>query len=392
MNGEQTSLATLRLVSAGVCSVGVGFGLARYGYGLLLPGIRASYGLGSGALGIIGSCSYLAYLAATAAAPVLATRSGPRVPVVLGGGAAALGMVLAGLSREPLLLAAGVLVAGASSGLVFPPFSDVVTRLVATGTRARALAAISSGTGWGVAVAAPIALAIGTSWRAAWLVFAGFGVLATLWSARVLPRGRLNGSGVAPRLRLAWLVCPRSGPLLAGALLAGLAASVYWTFAVDYVASAGSLPATVERLFLAVVGIASVAGTLAGDLVHRLGAKRAYVGAVVAFGSSLVLLALAPSELVAVALSAVLFGAAYNLVIAIQSIWSARVFAERPATGLAAVMFMVGLGLLLGPAAAGLLADQFGFEAVFVTGAGVALVAALVAPRERLVPGEAAQA
>src|SRR5918999_2852257 len=130
----------LRLATAGIGVVGASFGMARYGYGLLLPDIRASYGLGSGALGLIAAGSYLSYLVASAAVGVLATRLGARRLVALGGWFATGGMLLAGLSETPLALALGIFVAGAGCGVVFPPFSDTVQALVAPAARARTLA------------------------------------------------------------------------------------------------------------------------------------------------------------------------------------------------------------------------------------------------------------
>ena len=40
--------------------VGVSFGMARYGYGLLLPDVRKDYGLGPVLLGAIATGSYVA--------------------------------------------------------------------------------------------------------------------------------------------------------------------------------------------------------------------------------------------------------------------------------------------------------------------------------------------
>src|SRR5918994_4782340 len=231
-----------RLASAGIGVVGASFGMARYGYGLLLPDIRASYGLTSGALGMIAAGSYLAYLVASAAVGPLTARVGARCVVGLGGCCATSGMLLAGLSGTPLLLALGVLVGGASCGLVFPPFSDAIEVLVAPAHRARTLAAVSSGTGYGIAIAVPIALVAGSAWRSAWLAFAAVSALVTLWAARVLPAARTCATPWdLPRISWSWLVCPRSGPLLVGALLLGAAASVYLTFAVDYLVTEGSL-------------------------------------------------------------------------------------------------------------------------------------------------------
>jgi len=381
----------LRVASAGIGVVGASFGMARYGYGLLLPDIRSSYGLTSGALGLIAAGSYVAYLAASAAVGPLAARLGARRLVVLGGCCATTGMLLAGLSGTPLVLALGVLVGGASSGLVFPPFADAVEALVAPTRRARTLAAVSSGTGYGVAIAVPIALVAGSAWRSAWLAFAVVSMLVTLWAARVLPTaGTRPAPRDLPRISWSWLVCPRSGPLLVGALLLGLAASVYWTFAVDYLTTEGSLPTTTSRLFLALVGSASVLGILAGDLVRRVSPAGAFSALTAMLAGSLGLLAAAPASLGAAALSAVLFGASFNLIVGIQSIWASRVFAERPSAGLAAVMFMLGLGLLIGPPAAGLLADRLGLGAVLLLAAGVGAIVGVLPPRERLVRAGAA--
>src|ERR687895_616802 len=63
-----------RLISAGAVIVGITFGLARYGYGLLLPDLRAALELDSATLGLIGSGSIAAYLLATAVTGAIAAR------------------------------------------------------------------------------------------------------------------------------------------------------------------------------------------------------------------------------------------------------------------------------------------------------------------------------
>jgi predicted MFS family arabinose efflux permease len=283
------------------------------------------------------------------------------------------------------MLAAGMLVAGASAGLVFPPFSDAVATGVRPDRRGRVLSAISAGTGWGVALAAPVAILAGTAWRSAWLAFAIAMVLATLWAARVLPAH----AAAAPAARRAplswrWIVCPRSGPLLAGAALIGLGSSVYWTFAVDFLVSSDALSVNASRAFLLVVGVASIVGSAAGDVVRRTGARAAFSGMTWALGASVALLALSPDVPALAVPSAILFGAAYNLVLAVQGIWSTQVFADRPSTGLAAVMFALGIGLLLGPLLAGLAAGAVAMNGVLLIAAALLGAVSLLAPRERL--------
>jgi predicted MFS family arabinose efflux permease len=373
------------LASAGIGVVGVTFGMARYGLGLLAPDIRATFSLSAASLGVLATASYVTYLITSVTAGALATRLGARAVVTAGGVCAVVGMGVAGVAQSPAVLFAGLLLAGASAGLVFPPFSDVVAAQLPADRRARVISAISAGTGWGVALAAPVALVAGEDWRMAWLLFALIAAAATAWVLAVLPPR--DGAADAPAvvaLSLRWFACPRSGPLLVSALLVGLGSSVYWTFAVDYVASDGGLSTAQSRIFLAVVGIASVGGTVAGDVVRRIGGRATFVLAAAGEAGALVLLGLAPTHLGAVAASALLFGAAYNVLISTQVIWGAQVFSERPSAGLAAVMTMAALGMIVGPPVLGAMADQTGFAAVFALAGAIVLGTGALAPRERL--------
>ncbi|MEA2451063.1 MAG: hypothetical protein QOG63_2995 [Thermoleophilaceae bacterium] len=374
-----------RLIASGIVMVGATFGLARYGYGLLLPEMRGDFHLSSAAFGLIATGSYAAYIVGTLAVGTLSDRLGPRVPVVIGGAAAIAGMLLLAVAQSPAMLAAGVLIAGGSAALAYPPFSDAVVARVDPARRARALAWISCGTGWGVALAVPIALAVGSRWHAAWAVFAALTAAATAFAALTLggrDRGTSRSPGALPTLSWSWFVCPRSGPLLVSALLVGVGASVYWTFGADFVSS-GDLAGSAGPVLLGVVGVASVLGSFGGDFLERVGGRRALTLSGAGLALSLCSLALLHQSWL-VLLSAAAFGTAYNLVLAVQAVWSARVFESRPATGLAAVMFMLGIGQLIGPPVAGALADGAGLDVAFYGGGALIALTVLLTPREDL--------
>lgn len=382
--GEPRSPAVI--AAAGIAAVGCSFGMARYGYGLLLVSIRGSYHLSTGALGLIAAGGYASYLIASTVAVALVARVGARAVVVAGGVCAMLGMASAGLTRTSAGLCASVLVAGASAGLVFPPFSDIVATSVGPAQRGRTLAAISSGTGWGVAIAAPVAIALGDDWRPAWLIWAGLAAVVTLACALMLPSARGPSRTQLPALRPSWFVCPRSGPLLGGALLIGLGASVFWTFAVELLQSSGGLQQGASRGFLMLVGLASVAGTLAADLTRRVGPRRAFVLSAGLMAASLGLLAVWPGSVPAALVAGIGFGAAYNAVVALQTLWSAEVFAGRPSAGLAAVMMMLGIGQLIGPSLAGAAAGAVGLRGAFLGAATVVALSATLLPRRQHLP------
>lgn len=363
--------------------VGVSFGMARYGFGLLAPDIRSAFRLSSGALGVLSAASYIAYIAASVSAAALVSRVGARAVVLAGGVLATAGMLIAAGAGTATVLFAGLLIAGASAGLAFPPFSDVAAGL-ATASRSRVLSAISAGTGWGVVLAAPIAILAGSSWRLAWLSFAGAATLATLWAAAVVPARTAAPVGPTVATTEPRDAGSRSRRLLTASLLIGIASSVYWTFGVDHVQREGGLTSAQSRLFLAVVGLASVAATLSAQLIDRFGARTVFAGSAVAGAIALLLLGALPGHAATVFTSAALFGAAYNVVVAVTVIWSARLHAARPSGGLALIMSVQATGLLLGPPILGAIADQTGFLVVFAGAAALLLATTALAPSEDL--------
>lgn len=87
--GAPTTRATgpsaIALAVAGSASVATAFGMARYGYGLLLPDIQHDLALGATALGAIGTLGYVAYVLATALVTRCVAHAGERATVVAGG-------------------------------------------------------------------------------------------------------------------------------------------------------------------------------------------------------------------------------------------------------------------------------------------------------------------
>ncbi|MFC5749228.1 MFS transporter [Actinomadura rugatobispora] len=337
----------LLLAVAGSAAVATAFGMARYGYGLLLPDIQDDLALGLGTLGVIGTLAYAAYLLATVLVVRCVERAGHRATVVGGGLLAVAGTTVVALADGPVPLGAGAAVAGASAGFVYAPFGDAVDRLPPV-ERARTLATISCGTGWGVAVAAPIAVLTGDAWRIAYLGFAGCALLSTLLSARTLP-GRTTTTAAPPASAPGRR--PSALPMFAAALLIGLGSATFWTFAIDHVRDAG-LDQAAGRILLGVAGITSLAGLAAADVIARLGARLTFVLTALLEAAAIAAIAVAPDDLTAVLIAA--------------------------ATG------MQGVGLLFGPLTGGVLAETTSLTSALLGGASIVAAAALLAPRSDL--------
>jgi predicted MFS family arabinose efflux permease len=99
-------------------------------------------------------------------------------------------------------------------------------------------------------------------------------------------------------------------------------------------------------------------GSFSGFAFERLGLRPSYLGSTLLLGVSLGLLGAAHADVVVALVAAALFGAFYAAVIAAHGVWSAQVFEQHPAAGLAAVSTALTLGTLVGPAAAGVIIDR----------------------------------
>jgi len=369
------ALPMYRTVLPGAAMIAVSFGLARYGYGLLLPEMQAELSISPSTAGLIASGTYVSYLLANVGVVWLAGRRGPRAAIGLAAALAAAGMAVIANANSAPVLAVGVLVGGAAAGLAFPPYADLVARAVQPRRRDLAWSTISSGTGWGVAIAGPIAIAAGVHWRIAWVVFVALTVGTGIAAVLSAPAHQHDDRPHRPQLSWTWFLCPRSRPLLISVVLIGTGSAVWWSFSVDALRHAG-IEATPARIVYAVCGAAGILASASGAVFSRIGLRRGYLAACVLLAGSLALLGVASDHLLAAFTAAVLFGVFYNSVIAAQGIWSSRVFADHPSAGLAAVNTALTIGTLAGPSIAGAAIAQFGFPTTLVS-AAVVIAAAL---------------
>jgi predicted MFS family arabinose efflux permease len=177
-----------------------------------------------------------------------------------------------------------------------------------------------------------------------------------------------------------YLVGLGSVPLFAAAAGVGFASAAYWTFSRDLVVRFRDLSETGSTVFWTVIGVAGLAGGLAGDLVGRFGVARAFRASVLSMAAAIGLLAAPGVQLWAYS-SAVLFGSSYIMLTGIILVWSVSVFGEQPSAGLGAAFLLIALGQVFGSLAAGTVAEATSLVVTFWAFAGVALAAALIGPR-----------
>ncbi len=362
---EVTAAKTRSLTAAGLAIVGVTYGLARYCFGLFLPDIRQEFNLSPEMIGLIAGMSYMGYLAATFAGSWLSTTVEPRLPILLGGIAAATGMTMIALSPDPWILAIGVFVAGTSPGLAYPPFSDVIVRHTETSRQNTVYAWINSGTGFGVAFAGPLALYAGEDWRLAWLIFAGMALTITVWNMLALPKQRVRPGRTAAVVSVRLLAERTARPLFVAAFLFGIITAVYWTYAVELLLLLTSNPRD-AILFWIVLGIAGVSGCFAGGLVNRWGLRNTYLTLSLVVGLAVGTLPLVIGTPFGIFASAACFGAGFIVMTALFGMWSMRIFREMPSIGFGFTFFLISLGQGVGPVVSGFLIPVTGHSLLFM--------------------------
>ena len=366
---RSTTKDTFSLVPAGLAMIAVTYGLARFAYGLFLPELREAFELDATVLGLIGSGSYVGYCAAITISLIYTSKVGPRFMVAAAVVTAVVGMLLIAAAPSAPFLAAGVLIAGSSTGLASPPMAEAVSRVFDGNRQDRANTLINSGTSVGVAISGPVALVAVDQWRLAWAAFALMGLAVLVWNLFIIPAGDSGGSSESseesggedpPQITFRWLVGQRSLPLFSASVGLGLASAAYWTFSRDLVVQAGDLGRIGSTAFWVVLGVSGLLGGAAGDLVSRFGLSLVLRGALLAMAASIGMLAVAPGNLFIVYSSAALFGATYIMLTGILLVWAVKVFQERPSAGLGAAFLLISAGQILGSYFAGVFAGTSG--------------------------------
>ncbi|MEQ8602264.1 MAG: MFS transporter [Marivibrio sp.] len=380
---------TAALPAAGFLATAIAYGPARMAYGLFLPDLRATFGLSTELAGLIASAAFGAFLAGLPLGAALLTFRGPRAPVLVGGATATAGLGLAAVAETTAMLASGVVLAASSAGFCWTPYNNAAERIAPREKRAHTLSVISTGTTVGVAIAGGLALAAafsGLGWRVAWVVFAGGALLMTLANIPALrpvagDPGTQPGAGAGVRS----LKRAETRPLAVAAVSFGITSALYLSFAVDRATTAGALAVgpldSAAPLLFVAFGIAGLVGLATGEIENRVGLPALVWSLFAASALSFALMALRPGAGWAVLLSAALQGAVIMMMSAVFSFWSARLFPQIPSVSFTAVLVLVAIGSVIGPAIGGVAADAgtggFGLEGVFYAGAALSALTPL---------------
>lgn len=373
---------TAVLTSAGLSLIAACYGLARFAYGLFVPAFRAEFDLGAAAAGAIASGSYVSYCVAIVLATILTPRFGGRVLAVAAGAMATAGTLLIAAAPNAAVLAAGVVVAGSSTGVASPPLAHAVAHTVAEASRDRVQTVINAGTGIGVAVAGPVALLTHEHWRTAWLVFAVLCALVTVWVAATVPSGPASREAheswktLLPRP----LLPVGSVELVAAAALLGASSAAVWTFGRDLLVTVGGHSESASLIAWVLIGVFGIVGAGAGDLGRRVGIRTGWLATMLVMAAATGLLAAFPGAVVLVWPAAAAFGGSYIALSGLLLVWGTQVYPQTPAAGVGLAFLMIALGQAAAAPVIGASSTAVGPQAVFLAAALVAVAGGFVRP------------
>jgi DHA1 family multidrug resistance protein-like MFS transporter len=363
------------------------------GFGIVAPAIPVfarSFGVSRTAAAAVVSAFALMRLVSALGVGRLVNRIGERVVLGTGIGIVAVSSALAGLAANYGQLIALRGIGGIGSAMFSVSASSLLLSVTKSSQRGRALGCFSGGFLLG-GVAGPGLGGLVTGWslRAPFFLYAGTLAAAGFVGLALLPRHRRRASNEGPG-------ADRPVPLTLGAAirLPAFRAAAVANLA-DSWAALGVRAAIVPLLVVEVLHeppiwtgagftvftLANIATlVLGGRITDRRGRRPVLLIGCLTSAAGVALLAL-PASLVLLMAAMAVFGAGSGLLDVAPGAMLGDVVGGRGGTVIAGYQMAGDVGSLVGPLAAGALADSAGFPAAFGVTAAVLLIAAGFAAR-----------
>ena len=351
-----------KVLGAGIFSIILTLGVARFAYTPLLPLMQRQAGLGVAEAGWLAAINYAGYLGGA----IIASRIGD---LVLKDRLYRIGMLVAIASTAMMGLSTNMVVWGLSRFLA--GFSSAASMLLGTGlilnwlirhNHRSELGIHFSGAGFGI-VGCSIAVALmspALDWRTQWFVFTAIGCVLAVPALRWLPAPDTSG---LTRSGQAMHDNPPS-PLFLRIFMAS-----YFCAGVGYVVSATFIVAIVDKLpglegrgtlaFLD-IGLAAIPACINWDFIaRRTGDLNALIAAALLQIVG-ILLPVTVGGLVATLFGALLFGGTFIGMVSLVLTMAGRYYPTRPAKMMGKMTLAYGAAQILAPAITGWLARNTG--------------------------------
>ncbi len=348
---------------------GVAFGIA-YTFGTFFDSMADEFGAERGATAVIFGVTLLFFFGFGVISGPISDRVGAHRLLAIGGTLMVVGLLLTSRVQHLALgyVTYGVGV-GLGSGIFTAPLTAVVGRMFVR-RRAMALGVTATGNGLGTLILVPMSASIieRHGWRTAYVVLAAIAAVAFALAVPAVAmatggaklRATGEGDGVAASLILSrtMLADRFFGALFLSSLLMSIGLYIAFGFIVPFAKDEGVSAAAASRL-VAIIGLSSIVGRLGlTSLTTRVGAVRMFQGTLVLQSLAYVIWLVAGSAYVLLVVFVVVLGVSYGGFVAMSPEILVRRFGVANLGARMGTMFLAfGLGGLVGPPAAGFVAD-----------------------------------
>ncbi len=367
----------LKVLCAGIFSLILALGVARFAYTPLLPLMQQQAGLGVAAAGWLAAINYAGYLSGALIASLISD-------LVLKDRLYRIGMILAiastalmGVTTDFTVWALSRYVAGLSSAAGLLLGSGLILNWLIRHHHRSELGIHFSGIGLGIASAAAAVSLMSQwlTWSEQWFALTGFGCLLIIPALLWLPppdTSMLTKSG------------EKMEDAPPSALFLRLFTFAYFCAGIGYVVSATFIVAIIESipglsgkgtLVFLVIGLAAAPSCIAWDLIARqIGKLNALIIASVLQISG-ILLPIWIHGLPAALVGALLFGGTVMGIVSLVLTMAGQYYPTRPAKIMGKMTLSYGAAQIIAPAITGSLANHFGGYTTGLYLAGVAMIA-----------------
>ncbi|MCB8747389.1 YbfB/YjiJ family MFS transporter [Rhodoferax sp. U2-2l] len=367
-------LARLRVLGAGIFSLVLVLGVARFSYTPLLPLMQQQAGLGVAAAGWLAAINYAGYLSgallASQISDLVLKDKLYRIGMVL----AVLSTVVMGLSTNVVVWALSRYVAGLSSAAGMLLGTGLILNWLIRHQHRSELGIHFSGIGLGIAgcSAAVMLMHPALDWREQWWAFAALGCLLLVPALAWLPRPDTSGLTTSghkmvdnPPSQLYLRV------FMAAYFCAGFGYVVSATFIVAIVNQLPGLAGQGNLVFLT-IGLGAAPACINWDLIaRRTGDLNALILAAVLQIVG-ILLPVLVGGLIPTLCGALLFGGTFIGMVSLVLSMAGRYYPTKPAKMMGKMTLSYGVAQIIGPAITGLVAARLGsYNAGLYFAAGV---------------------
>ncbi|MFZ2124399.1 MAG: YbfB/YjiJ family MFS transporter [Rhodoferax sp.] len=387
-----STVTRLKVLSAGIFSLILTLGVARFAYTPLLPLMQQQAGLGVAEAGWLAAINYAGYLSGA----LIASRISS---LVLKDRLYRIGMVLAivstlvmGLSTNVVVWALSRYVAGLTSAAGMLLGTGLIMNWLIRHNHRSELGIHFAGIGLGIAGCAGAVMLFTPwlDWREQWFAFTALGCLLLVPALRWLPPPDTSGLTTSGQK----LQDQPPSPLylrvfMAAYFCAGFGYVVSVTFIVAIVNQLPGLAGWGNLVFLA-IGIGAAPACINWDFIaRRTGDLNALILAALLQIVGILLPVLVPG-LWAAMLGALLFGGTFIGMVSLVLSMAGRYYPGMPAKMMGKMTLSYGVAQVIGPAMTGQIGAQFGSynaglyvaAAVMALGAGLLMLLKLVEKRD----------